>query len=375
MALQEEIESGRQTIRAESYSMSIGEIVNLYRDEEMVIRPEFQRLFRWKNHQKSRLIESILLGIPLPSIFVMQRDSGKWEVIDGLQRLSTILEFMGELRDERTGTLQTPTPLIGTRYLPSLENVYYDQVFDLVGISMTPGQRLALKRAKLDVKILLPESDETAKYELFDRLNAGGSSATRQEVRTAQLILRDPTMWEFLKTLFQNSDFKSTLSISDRLIDEGYDVELVCRFLALRNLNGPLKRNPGNIDEFLSERIFEIAEDSQFDRIQSGSEFAALFKILNESLGDDCFRRFDSRTDRYRGAFSVAAFECITVGVAAHISLWLQVTKGGDELLHAKIRRMWDHPEFTNGSAGVSASSRIPRLIPFAIQYFASVEG
>ena len=121
MTLQDEIEAGRQTVRAESYSMSIGEVVNLYRDHELVIRPEFQRLFRWKTDQKSRLIESIMLGIPIPSIFVMQRDDNVWEVIDGLQRLSTILEFMGELRDEETGELEAPRRLEATEYLKSLE--------------------------------------------------------------------------------------------------------------------------------------------------------------------------------------------------------------------------------------------------------------
>src|SRR5690625_6602744 len=94
--LQEQIEKARQTIRSDSYSMSLGELVNLYRDGEIIIAPEFQRLFRWSVFQKSRLIESILLGIPLPAISVMQDMDGQWEIIDGLQRVSTILEFMGE---------------------------------------------------------------------------------------------------------------------------------------------------------------------------------------------------------------------------------------------------------------------------------------
>ncbi len=105
--------------------MSIGELVSLYRQSELVIRPEFQRLFRWGSAQKSRLIESLLLGIPLPSSFVMQREDGVWEVIDGLQRLSTILEFMGELRNESTSTLLPPSSLVSTVYLNSLEGVKY----------------------------------------------------------------------------------------------------------------------------------------------------------------------------------------------------------------------------------------------------------
>ena len=67
--------------------LSIGEIVNMYKDDEFIINPDFQRLFRWELGQKSKLIESILLGIPLPSIFVFEKDDAKWELIDGLQRI------------------------------------------------------------------------------------------------------------------------------------------------------------------------------------------------------------------------------------------------------------------------------------------------
>jgi uncharacterized protein with ParB-like and HNH nuclease domain len=66
----------------------------LYKEKEVVIDPDFQRIFRWDIIQKSRLIESILVGIPLPSIFIQQRDDGVWDIIDGLQRLSTIFIFL-----------------------------------------------------------------------------------------------------------------------------------------------------------------------------------------------------------------------------------------------------------------------------------------
>src|SRR5215211_9324737 len=94
MGLREEIDDKRKTIHSDGYAMSIGELLNLYRDGELDIHPEFQRFFRWSDWQKSRLIESILLGIPIPSIFVAQRQDGVWDVIDGLQRLSTIFQVI-----------------------------------------------------------------------------------------------------------------------------------------------------------------------------------------------------------------------------------------------------------------------------------------
>lgn len=127
MGLKEEIDQGRATIHTDGYAMSVGELMNMYRDGELDIHPEFQRYFRWSDLQKSRLIESLLLGIPLPSIFVAQRkEDGVWDVVDGLQRLSTIFQLTGILKDE-SGQLVPPLMLRKTKYLPSLEGKRWER--------------------------------------------------------------------------------------------------------------------------------------------------------------------------------------------------------------------------------------------------------
>src|ERR1700740_3690832 len=115
--LEKEIDDAQRLVKTDAYQMSIGEVINMYRDGELVINPDFQRLFRWEIGQKSKLIESLLLGIPLPSIFVFEKEDSKWELIDGLQRISTLLEFMGELKDPSTDQPQPPTPRVATKYL------------------------------------------------------------------------------------------------------------------------------------------------------------------------------------------------------------------------------------------------------------------
>lgn len=81
-------------IRTEAVDFSFGEILNLHKDNEIVIQPEYQRLFRWTNEQRSRLIESILLRLPIPPIFLIESESGVLELIDGLQRTSSVLQFL-----------------------------------------------------------------------------------------------------------------------------------------------------------------------------------------------------------------------------------------------------------------------------------------
>src|SRR5688572_7278147 len=120
MPLEDEVQKSRKEITTDGYEMSLGEIMSLYSSKELIINPQYQRYFRWDISQKTKFIESILLGIPLPAIFVYQSEQGVWELVDGLQRISTILEFTGLLRQEDNDALYTPSTMEGTKMLPSL---------------------------------------------------------------------------------------------------------------------------------------------------------------------------------------------------------------------------------------------------------------
>ena len=168
MGLKEEIVDKRKEIIVDSYPMSIGEMMNLYRDGELDVHPEFQRFYRWDEEQKSKLIESILLGIPIPPIFVSQKVNGKWDVIDGQQRLSTILQFLQVLKKEN-GEKYDPLVLQATKFLPALEGVRWDNN-DL----FPEDQKITFKREKLNFTIIKETGDkDTSKYEMFQRLNTG----------------------------------------------------------------------------------------------------------------------------------------------------------------------------------------------------------
>lgn len=164
MSLETEIRNSAREIATDSYDMSVGELINIYRDGELVVSPEFQRLFRWTPFQKSHLIESLLIGVPIPSIFVFELDDGRWELIDGLQRVSTILEFVGILRDA-DGRLYPPSVMEGTRYLPALEGVSWDGLPNK-SVSIGSASQIAIKRARVSIQILRKTSDEKAKYDL-----------------------------------------------------------------------------------------------------------------------------------------------------------------------------------------------------------------
>ena len=361
MMLNEEIQKHRAEIHSEGYSMSIGELISLYESDEIDIHPEFQRFYRWSENQKSRLIESLLLGIPIPSIFVSQREDGVWDVIDGLQRLSTVFEFAGILRNEKRKTL-APLVLTKTRYLPSLGGKTWDDSND-VGIGR--DNQLIIKRSKIDVKIILRESSEASKYELFQRLNTGGSQLSDQELRNVMMITIDPSFYRWVEQLSKDENFQACIALSDKALSEQFDVELTLRFLALRSLEFDELRGVGDVGEFLNDQAVKFAENAAFDRVEEEKAFRDTFDILSSALGGNSFRRFDHAKGRYLGGFLISAFETLAIGLS-----WYVHAPGfnlSEADLDGLARAMWKDSHFTDSTgSGVSASTRIPKVIPYA---------
>lgn len=307
MSLSDEIENTRKDIRTDGYPMSIGELLNMQRDHELLIQPEFQRYFRWDNDQKSRLIESILLGIPLPTIFVSQRRDGVWEVIDGLQRLSTILEFVGEL-DDADGIRKQALVLSGTEYLPSLQGMTWSGPN---GFEME--QQLLFKRGKINVTIVKRESDPFAKFELFQRLNTGGSPLTAQEIRNCLLQMVDPDVLKWLRQLSKHETFRQSWAFTRKQLDEQFDLELIVRFIVFRNHDMNRINAQLDLDRVLNEELLGRIKNGTLDCAAEGAAFRRTFDDLFAAMGADAFRRFYDDKDDYMGRGLRTAFDLLAV--------------------------------------------------------------
>jgi len=367
MPLQNEIDKARAEIRTDGYPVSIGEWISLYEKGELDIHPEFQRFYRWSPKQKSRLIESIFLGIPIPPIFVAQRPDGVWDVVDGLQRLSTIFQFVGILKDEG-GKVIPPLVLEPTKYLPSLGGYRWDDV-DNPTLSLGTPQRLLIKRSKIDASIILKESDEKAKYELFQRLNTGGSPLSDQEVRNSIMVMMNRDLYRWMKNLSADPGFQETVALTDKALEEKYDMELALRFLVLRTMPEDKLVEIGDMGDFLTDKAIELAERNDFDTVEEEKAFRITFLILQQQLGSDSFRRFDSHKQRFVGSFSVSSFEAIALGVGYNY----QSIQDKSLNLLQKVKDLWEDQNFLqNSGSGIRASSRVPRVIPYARKLFAT---
>ncbi|PSB04335.1 DUF262 domain-containing protein [Merismopedia glauca] len=364
MPLQEEIDTTRSDIRTDSYSMSIGEWISLYENAEIDIHPDFQRFFRWSDHQKSAFIESILLGIPIPPIFVSQRNDGIWDVIDGLQRLSTIYEFVGIAQADTQE--QTFLTLQKTTYLPSLEGKKWDDPNDKNN-SLTQAQRLLIKRAKIAVNIVEKESDPMIKYELFQRLNTGGSIATQQEVRNCILLMLDKDLYKLMRSLADRESFKNCIALSDRLYEEQYDMELVLRFILLFDKDdSSIQTLGGDVSVFLTDRMRDMALKKHWDGSHIERAFEVTFNMLNEAMGDNSFKRYKSDNDRFLGGFLLSAYEVVALGIGYNYQ-----NPPPTDQIDERIKKIWSDPTYQKWSgAGVNGARRLPYLIPLGRKVF-----
>ncbi|MGN6422504.1 MAG: DUF262 domain-containing protein [Asticcacaulis sp.] len=366
--LSDEIEKAQHLVKTDAFTMSIGEIVSMYDDSEIVVDPEFQRLFRWNSSQKSKLIESILLGIPIPSIFVFEKDDGKWELIDGLQRISTILEFMGKLKNP-DGGLMPPSILEATKHLPSLHNTVWERsekIIDLPLDEQVPLEKpfqLTIRRSRLSVEILKRPSNEQTKFELFQRLNAGGTQANAQELRNCIILMVNKDYFRSIKILAEGEDFKSVISVTEDQIERQRHLELMTRFLVHTYIpyDGTL-----DVEEYIDNGIVELATNND---INNNIECISLtFSLLNKIAGRDSLRRYDN--GHYSGRVGLVGLEVIAVGIAKNITA-ISEMKNSEEFVLQKSRDFWSQPELENfTSPGLRGTIRIQRTVPFGEKWF-----
>src|SRR2546425_6046369 len=169
-----------EKIRSRPLDLSFNELLDMHKNKELIIDPEYQRLFRWSEGKQSRFIETLLLEMPIPPIYVIEIEDSIYELIDGLQRISSYLHFRGEhpdrLNDDGTYHKLTLTECDVARELN-------DYTFD----SLPTALQIKLKRNFVRVEVIRRESDARLRYYVFKRLNTGGELLSEQEIRNCTM--------------------------------------------------------------------------------------------------------------------------------------------------------------------------------------------
>jgi len=314
-------------IKHEDLTFSLSELVNMYyaKPPEVNINPDFQRLFRWTREQQSSFIESLILEIPIPPLFFYEREDGVWELLDRLQRFSTVLRFFSngeipkeaqgikgnedEWHDEHENDLTAPLQLLAGEYLTHLQGLSF--------ASLPTQLQLNLKRARLQIYILKRETDPMYKYEIFKRLNRGGSEIADQEIRNCSVRMLSNEFPDFLQHIAKNADFIRAVGLPEEQQKRGGLEELVLRFFTTKNYSEHFTHD---VSRFLTDYMQEVARKSlSFNQDAEKQTFDAVWSLIVEALPDGQAFQGKSEDNKSFGPFSPTLFEMISVGVANNL--------------------------------------------------------
>lgn len=343
--LELQLENTRNSLSTDRLDMSFGEIMSMYERAEIIIDPEFQRLFRWNSYQKTRFIESILIGIPIPPIFIAEDEQGRWELVDGLQRISTIFSFFGILKTipEKNEWMLGKGDLV-----EDLENLTCKD-FPL-------KYQLNIKRASCRVEIIKWNSQFDMRYELFNRLNTGGSELADQEIRNAIFRGVSKEFNIFLRKMAESQTFIELIQPTQRQLEQLYMDELVLRFCSLVDFQEELSENISHhMTSYMKKTVRHPEKIPHLEK-----KFNEVLQIL-KPIGKDVFRG-----NNY--VFSTSLYDCIMIGLSNHMDYYKNVRT---DLLLTKIEELKGNESFKKASGSASASkSRILKRIDVANQVF-----
>lgn len=341
-------------VRTDSIDMSIGELAALHESGELVIQPDFQRMFRWSEVKRSRLIESVLIQLPIPSIFTIENEEGRLELIDGLQRVSSAIQFIDGPR-----LSLAPLRLTGCDLVPELNGT----VFEDLPLTL----KLRIKRSGIRTVIIKRQSNPYLRYEMFKRLNSGGEKLSDQDIRNvnARMIPGGAEFYQFLMQCADNVSYKVTLeSLSQTAIDARADQELVLRFFAAKNYRYCFK---GSISDWLDEYMEAILlKKVEFDLDSERAQFEQLFEILADKFGEYAFVKY--RGGSPIGSVAPAYFEAVTCGALESLDNLRQLKKSD---AGAILSKTLESTEFrANTGPGANSQPKMKERIAIVARAF-----
>ncbi len=315
LRLLELIDKKIEQVRTNSLDLSFNEILDMYREGEFEISPEYQRLFRWSIEKESQFIESLILEMPIPPIYVIEKEESVYELIDGLQRISTYLHFRGQLvetenvSDEKREALQ----LEGCDIVKELNGLTYED--------LPKTLQIRLKRSFVRVEIIRKDSDPRLRYYMFKRLNTGGEILSEQEIRNCTVRLLDDTFNEFIIELSENEDFKNTMQhLNPAKLEKKEDQEYILKFFAYKNDRASYRKD---ITPFLTSFMEKVADTTdpnhiELDYPKERAIFEKTFKLLNKTLGARSFDK-KGKVGNYIKGVTSTHYDAFTVGIQKYI--------------------------------------------------------
>jgi hypothetical protein len=313
----------RRKVDFDTYDVTVEELVRRVERARIEIAPSYQRQFRWNEGRQSRLLESLLLGIPVPPLFMATNlspdERNQWEVVDGLQRLLSLVHFVGGETARKVAKLDD-----GPLRLTDL-----DKLSALVGMAfedLPQDIRTALEDRPVKVIVLNDKSDLQVRFDLFERLNTGGIALTDQEVRAC--VYRGPFI-AMLTALSDSADFRTVVRLPKPNWKDGTPEDYVLRFFAF--LEG-YEVFSHSVKDFLNAFTANNAKDADTEGREG--TFRKTFLFLARVFPDGVKTR--------RGMTPVNLFEAVSVGAALALRAEpaLELPRSTEWLASPELRRL-----------------------------------
>lgn len=274
--LEDQLAIERRKVDVGNVSFSVREIVRMFEEGELSIAPSYQRKYRWPASVASTFVESMFLGLPIPPIFVATNDNFQWEVVDGLQRISTLIMFLTDdpAHLKKIGR-DAPLRLEGLTKLSQLNGVTFSD--------MPVAIQRYFSRQPLQLISLTDKSDKNVRFDLFERLNSGAISLTPQEVRSA---VYQGGFIDFVEEMASNPNFTSLLKLQSVNQHDGTASEQVLKYFAYKNNREAFT---GAVSRFLNDYTSEASKT--FDYAKERTTFEATYQVLSQFLDGEPFLR------------------------------------------------------------------------------------
>lgn len=269
-ALFEQLDQQRRKVDFDTYDIMIQQLISMVESGAIDVSPAYQRQFRWNNTKRSHLVESVFLGIPVPSLFMATNKDGTWELVDGVQRISTLVQFSGTEDARAKLGLNEPLTLDKLEKLAKFNGMTF--------ADLPQSLKLKFLYHPIRVTTLIDKSDLVVRFDLFERLNTGGVALTNQEIRSC--IYRGPFN-TFLERMAKTPDFRQTVRLSEGQESDPTREECVLRFFAFLDRYTEFVHS---VDGFLNDYMKDASES--FEYAAKEKLFLDTFKNLSEALPD-----------------------------------------------------------------------------------------
>ena len=323
--------------------LSLESIANMVEGEAIDLEPQFQRRQRWDRTQQSALIESFLLNVPVPPVYLAEDDYGNYSVIDGKQRITSIYEFMKKGLE-----------------LKGLEE--FDQINSMTFKDLpSPLQNALRVRPYLRVITLLRQSDPALKYEVFSRLNKGGEQLEPQEIRNVAYrgylndLIYDLAGNEFLRDQLKITDEKSSS------YQKMEDAEMVLRFFTLLE---EWESFSGSYRESMDEFMLKHKGDSENDLSFFKNKFEKSIKACENIWGQISFKRPEG--NRWRNQMLSGMYDAQMIACSRTDQNILKEAASNSNKVISRTRKLFEEDE--KFEMAVRRATNTPQRVIYRIE-------